>query len=296
MPHAKVGLRWPLAVLALLLAATGCATRVTPVAWRDGRPDHGPRWHPLYQGVELARARTADPLQAVYGVRIDLTRPGTSFLATPGNGEKPGETDGMKTSTFLKTYHCTLAVNASPFDPVRDEEGLPTDVVGLLVSRGEVVSEPHAEFGALLITRDNRARVAAPPIDVTGVYNAVGGFNVILKQGEILGDDGDRHPRTAAGVSQDGRFLYLVIIDGRQVAYSMGATTRETARWLVWAGAWDGVNLDGGGSTCLVLAKGRDSFRLVNRPIHRGVPGRERVNGDHLGVFAEPLPGRGGPR
>jgi hypothetical protein len=47
--------------------------------------------------------------------------------------------------------------------------------------------------------------------------------------------------------------------------------------------------LDGGGSTALVISDGQDGFRLLNRPIHNRLPGRERPVGNHLGVFAERL-------
>ena len=42
-------------------------------------------------------------------VRIDLGSPVVSFLATPDNGVKPGDTDGLKTSTFLARHRCQPA-------------------------------------------------------------------------------------------------------------------------------------------------------------------------------------------
>jgi hypothetical protein len=32
--------------------------------------------------------------------------------------------------------------------------------------------------------------------------------------------------------------------------------------------------------------------RILNRPIHAGIPGMERVSGSHLGIKAEPLPAK----
>jgi exopolysaccharide biosynthesis protein len=82
--------------------------------------------------------------------------------------------------------------------------------------------------------------------------------------------------------------LYFLIIDGRQKGYSEGATTGELGLWLKALGAWDGINLDGGGTSTLVIQHG-DSARVVNRPIHGGIPGQERVSASHLGVFAPPV-------
>ncbi|MGF1475562.1 MAG: phosphodiester glycosidase family protein [Geminicoccaceae bacterium] len=62
-----------------------------------------------------------------------------------------------------------------------------------------------------------------------------------------------RHPRTAAGISEDGRTLYLVTVDGRQPGVSVGATITELGLLMRTIGAHDAVNLDGGGSTTLVV-------------------------------------------
>ena len=42
-------------------------------------------------------------------------------------------------------------------------------------------------------------------------------------------DDADLHPRSAVGFSRNGRYLYLVVVDGRQPLYSEGMTLAELA-------------------------------------------------------------------
>jgi hypothetical protein len=76
----------------------------------------------------------------------------------------------------------------------------------------------------------------------------------------------------------------MVVVDGRQLT-SLGATLPEMAEIFRRLGAAEALNLDGGGSTALVIA-GQDPPRLVNVPIHTGVPGRERPSANHLGVRA----------
>jgi exopolysaccharide biosynthesis protein len=227
----------------------------------------------------------------VYAVRVDLTAPGVRFLATPSNGDRPKETDSAKVSTFLAKNRCQVAVNASPFAPVTNVEGDPQDIQGLSVSNGDRYSRPHPNYASLVISRDNRVRVVEPPGDVSPAHNGVGGFGMLLRNGENVGSDDARHPRTAAGVSEDGRYLFLLVIDGRQPNYSIGTTTRETASWLRHIGAHSGLNLDGGGSTTLAVADGQGGVMTVNRPIHNGIPGNERPVGNHLGIFAKPLAG-----
>jgi hypothetical protein len=88
-----------------------------------------------------------------------------------------------------------------------------------------------------------------------------------------------RHPRTLAGVTGDGTLL-LVTVDGRRPGHSVGVSLLEAARLMRSLGARDALNLDGGGSTTMVIGG-----RVVNRPSDRG---GERAVGD--GVFVGGLP------
>jgi hypothetical protein len=78
-----------------------------------------------------------------------------------------------------------------------------------------------------------------------------------------------RNPRTLAGVTGDGKLL-LVAVDGRQPGYSVGATFEESALILKALGAEHGVNLDGGGSTGVIVGTNlltRPSDATGERPI-----------------------------
>jgi Phosphodiester glycosidase len=106
-------------------------------------------------------------------------------------------------------------------------------------------------------------------------FNAVGGFPMLLRDSALVttldsaGSESFRgvNPRTAAGVGMRGRRLLLVVIDGRRPGYSVGTTTRQTAELLRELGAVDAVNLDGGGSTAMVVRDAvSGAIRLVNRP------------------------------
>jgi hypothetical protein len=130
-----------------------------------------------------------------------------------------------------------------------------------------------------------RARAAAlrPGTDTVRVARAlapvaprqvVGGLPMLMRDGAIdpqvdsSGAAGFRgpNPRTAVGVGADGRRLLLVTIDGRQAGYSAGTTLRETAELLRALGARDAINLDGGGSTTMVVRDAAGGFRIANRP------------------------------
>lgn len=249
-----------------------------------------PAWQPLFKGIEFASTTQTQPAPlAVYAVRVDLRADGVSFLVTPPNGSAPSEATGQTTSAFLARYKCQVAINGSPYSEDEGNQGNYQDVLGLAISRGEQFSSAHGRNGALLITEDNQARIETPPFDAGDAYNAVGGFGLLLKDGNNCGVADELHPRTAVGVSKDGDYLYLLIIDGRQPNYSVGASTEETADWMLRLGAHSALNLDGGGSTALVVDDGKGGAKVLNRPIHAHFPGLERRVANHLGVFAKPL-------
>ncbi len=92
---------------------------------------------------------------------------------------------------------------------------------------------------------------------------AVGGGPRLLAEGQLAidgqaegfdaGFTDHAYPRTAVGISRDGRHLIIVTADGRQ-ALSRGATLPEMAGILKRYGAWNAMNFDGGGSTSMAVA------------------------------------------
>ncbi|MFM8173778.1 MAG: phosphodiester glycosidase family protein [Pirellulaceae bacterium] len=96
---------------------------------------------------------------------------------------------------------------------------------------------------------------------------AVSGFRGILMDGKILAEPSDvLHPRTALGLSDDGKRMVWLVVDGRQPGYSEGVSERELAELLVEAGCQDGMNLDGGGSSVMLLTSASGILQPVNKP------------------------------
>jgi exopolysaccharide biosynthesis protein len=104
------------------------------------------------------------------------------------------------------------------------------------------------------------------------VREMVGGHPVLLRGGEAVPDaetgvnagfSATRHPRSAVGWRADGTLL-LVAVDGRQPGYSVGMSLAEVRDLFRGLGAVEALNLDGGGSTALVVRGG-----TVNRPSDR---------------------------
>src|SRR6185503_11652492 len=111
------------------------------------------------------------------------------------------------------------------------------------------------------------------------------GDRMLVLKGEMTPDldDQELDPRTAVGINRNGRYLYLIVVDGRQPLYSEGATFAELANLLIDQGAFMGMSLDGGGSSTMVIEGGNDLPVILNSPIDNYIPGRERPAGTHLG-------------
>jgi len=127
---------------------------------------------------------------------------------------------------------------------------------------------------------------------VGGATEAVGGRPMLVVDSLVVNDvdtEGNAsfrglNPRTAVGLTRGGHRLLLAVIDGRQPGYSVGMTLRQTADLLRALGAHTALNLDGGGSSALVLRDpGTGVVRVVNKPPD---PTGERAVGNALAVLA----------
>ncbi|MGH2697706.1 MAG: phosphodiester glycosidase family protein [Actinomycetota bacterium] len=103
------------------------------------------------------------------------------------------------------------------------------------------------------------------------VFDTVGGNPTLIEEGVVQRKsihDGSsfvsgRHPRTAVAYNRRADKLFFVTVDGRRPRYSKGMTLAQLTRFLRRRlGATDALNLDGGGSTTMVVGgkiKGRPS-------------------------------------
>ncbi len=87
-----------------------------------------------------------------------------------------------------------------------------------------------------------------------------GSDNIIMQNGQLVDEWDERHPRTCIGFSADSSKVYFVVIDGRSTS-STGVTLSEAAGVFLGLGAVNAVNLDGGGSSCMVV-----NGEVVNTP------------------------------
>lgn len=118
------------------------------------------------------------------------------------------------------------------------------------------------------IQRGEKAQLKVSAPGWEGVTTALGGGPGLVENGQVRVTRENfradvrvgRGPRTAIGIDKNGGYIILVV-DGRQGYYSTGLTLTELAYTMQKFGAVDAINLDGGGSTAMVVRN-----RLINRP------------------------------
>ncbi|GAA3689717.1 phosphodiester glycosidase family protein [Nonomuraea antimicrobica] len=134
-----------------------------------------------------------------------------------------------------------------------------TKVVDLRTKRAlQLTPDLNVIAGGVGLVRNGKTKITAK---LDG-HNSI---NMILR----------RHPRTLLGTTKNGS-LILATIDGRQPGVTVGANFLEAAQFMRWLGATQAINLDGGGSTAMVVGD-----KLVNKPSD----GTERGIGDALLVL-----------
>lgn len=159
---------------------------------------------------------------------------------------------------------------------------------GVLYKNGQaiktsVTDEVNTFFGIL---KDGTALIGnqATYATVQGtLQEAVGGRATLIEDGvQKIQTDDAIEPRTAIGVSEDGKTVYMLAVDGRNFYYSNGMTYQDLGKILHALGAYDAINLDGGGSTTFFTRNTSGSegqFELRNWPSDNGGVERPVANG-----------------
>lgn len=229
-------------------------------------------WSDPFPGVKRLHRQTST--QNMNALVVNLCAPGVSMRAT-ASGERK-----KKTSSFGALVGAQAAINGDFFSY--------TDYSTNGVSAHDAQTWGNADhdyvgpiaFGA------NKADLIAHEV-VAGpepwMKEIVSGHPTILWGGQQRNNNGDslctaRHPRTAVGLSQDRRTLYMVVVDGRK-PNRLGFTCDELSGFLKELGAWDGMNLDGGGSSTM-WAGGS----IISYPSDAA---GERVVANHLALYAK---------
>lgn len=266
---------WRALAAGVLLALAGCAAPLVAPGGSEG-------WQGLSRGVDYRRFAPL-PDSVVHALRIDLRTPGLTLALSP-EAERGRPLDAMPSAAGA-----LLSINASYF--TRDYSAR-----GWTLSQGQAWSKTMPGYASgspvFACTVQMLCRIVlqppaeAPPADW---WLAVAGTPWLLDQGRTRSPADDAtcanhcaraHPRTALGLDSSGRWLFLVLAEGRRPPVQ-GLSLAELSAVMQGLGADSAINLDGGGSSTLLIA-GRS---VMARPFNEA-PLRPLANALHVRVAA----------
>ncbi len=230
-------------------------------------------------GVTMITRVTSTP-EVIHLLEVDLTKPGVHLGATTSAQRK------RTTSSYAKLVSAAAAINGALFSYSTYA------TTGLAAGEGVPWADTQDSSSSAAFAFDQADRVelyAASLIttfDSSWMWGVVSGRPVLVTAGAAITTNPSspacptRNPRTAVGLSQDRKTVYLAVVDGRSTA-SAGMTCTELAALMKGFGAYDAVNFDGGGSSDMYVR----GIGVVNKPSD----GSERVVANHLAVFAPSL-------
>ncbi len=238
-------------------------------------------WQRVAPGVDYQRI-TRGTIDA-HVARIDLRNARLRVIASEESDH------GLTVSEFAKKRNAIIAINADYFNEQQMPLGLSAGACGVW-TKGQKLERRQGLVGV------GRRRAEIQQNTMTKkrwMSGAVSGWPLLNKGcaplAKLPGSDHFTrapHPRTAAGLSKDGKTMYLVVADGRREGVP-GLTLPELAALLDELGACVAMNLDGGGSSAMWVDVQGDRPRELNGAIVNKVSdGVERKVGNHLAVVA----------
>ena len=268
-----------------------------------------------YKPVVHQYVERENPPPRIHVVAIDLTNRDVKLRVSRGGPDPDGDgkwtTTLQRPSTIAEREGFEVTINGDFFAlPAKLDESsteeektlrskLASTVSGPAMTDGQTWALPKEQDGrpALVIGPNNRAaiaRVAEPPSDARQV---IAGSDIIVEGGKDVARTGKGfpdgpHPRTAVGIADGGKRLLLVVVDGRRKGSATGMSLSELAKVMLDLGCDSALNLDGGGSSAIVL---RDPKTGEQEILNNPSDGRERAVANVLGVdVGEVRPKRGG--
>ena len=245
-----------------------------------------------YPGLTYRHEVRKDPRpQRLYWATVDLADPKVSLRVAPGGADPDGsgkwQTTLMRPTAIARREAFELTVNGDFFDiqkapapanpqPAPTAEN-PNATPAYTPDTWAVVMGPAATDGrawnwrldaqpCLVVKKSGAVSIemlARPRPDDAQV---ISGNTMLVQDGKpVPNPNTARHPRTVVGLDAAGKRLTILVVDGRRPTVADGMTYAELAAELIAAGCDRGFNLDGGGSTVMVIRSG-DRYEIKNSP------------------------------
>lgn len=249
-----------------------------------------------WPGIAYHEETWTEPPERVFVAEIDLANPKVKLRTCPGGADPDGagewETTLMTPSKVARREGFELAVNGDFFlaRNVKDAEGAASQyrseiwaaAVGPAMTDGKSWSVGKEKTPCLVVRKNGRVSietVVKPPKDAVQV---IAGNTLLVEGGKVVERTNKaRHPRTVIGLDAKRKKLTIVVLDGRKPGVSVGMSYAELSADMIRRGCDVALNLDGGGSSAMVLRDPKSGeLRVMNVPSD----GRERAVANVLGV------------
>jgi hypothetical protein len=273
--------------VAAALLTCGCARAEAPIE----RP---------YAGVTYRAEVRKDPAQRLFWANVDLAEPRVSLHVSAGGADPDGDgkwqTTLMPPTRIAQREGFELTVNGDFFTVKKEEAKAPgaaaaAPPAGYVADQWAAVAGPAATDGKVWATAPKprpclvvkkSGNVTIEPLTKPGPEDVqvIAGNVMLVEGGQVVAhENAARHPRTVVGLDAKGTHLIILVLDGRKKDVAEGMSYAELSKEMIAAGCDRAVNLDGGGSSVMVVRDG-EKFVVKNQPSNE----KERPVASVLGV------------
>ncbi len=185
-------------------------------------------------------------------IKIDLKNSNLKLVSYPQNYSEKHGTKPKSLSDFAQEQNCVVAINTNPFSRTIFSQ----KIKGLFAPEGKILSAPEERYASLVFLKASESYLKATIIPSQNEFSAIkdakaafGGFFSVLQDKTPLNfaiKSYDR--RSAAGVSEDGSILYLLLVEENP-----GLSYQQCAKLFLNLNCESALEFDGGSSAELYL-------------------------------------------
>ena len=218
------------------------------------------------EGVDVARLENKSIPLIITVAKVWLKNKNLKIVST--EREKFNEKGWVKaenTLSFARASSSDISINANFFVyrcSFLDKFYKP---LGLFVCDSKLLSPPLKDFSMLVFDNNNNARIVQGEDVQDGVVWGIAGYNKVIEGGKIIleGKSKKRDSRTLIGLDKEGEYLFVLCVDGEVKRRSRGTTLIEATHIFRKLGVFEGIELDGGASSALVVKIDGKEHQLV---------------------------------
>jgi len=191
------------------------------------------------------------PNGQVYISKIDLSSPNLQIVA------KIDTDNFFNLQDFVENSNLDYAINSTPFYYITENGKDTAYLLGIQKINNQIISQPVEKYSALAFyfNEENEIRgkviKTQTPQECDKYPLIIGGYFTILENSQIIPYKKSKRSRSACGISEDGRYLYLLCVASNRVSDRSGLSYEDCAEIFLQLGCTDAIQFDGGHSTSM---------------------------------------------